>query len=117
MANDTFYFDPSVDENATGKLARTPWNNNIYPGNYVAHLNAYRDQGVVAIPGAVFFRAVGALVLCLTGRASSLSETSSSDTCDAWCAGAAGRWFCGFLCASLSCIWALLPALWLLREV
>jgi len=43
--------------------ARTPWNNQIFPGNYVAHLNAYRDQGVVALPGAVFFRAVGALVL------------------------------------------------------
>ncbi len=43
--------------------ARTPWNNQIYPGNYVSQLNAYRDQGVVAIPGAVFFRGVGALVL------------------------------------------------------
>ena len=42
---------------------RTPWNNQIFPGNYVAQLNAYRDQGVVAIPGAVFFRGVGALVL------------------------------------------------------
>ena len=42
---------------------RTPWNNVIFPGNYVAHLNAYRDQGVVALPGAVFFRAVGALVI------------------------------------------------------
>ena len=42
---------------------RTPWNNQIFPGNYVTQLNAYRDQGVVAIPGAVFFRAVGALVL------------------------------------------------------
>ena len=42
---------------------RTPWNNVIFPGNYVAHLNAYRDQGVVALPGAVFFRAIGALVL------------------------------------------------------
>ena len=42
---------------------RTPWNNKIFPGNYVAHLNAYRDQGVVALPGAVFFRVVGALVL------------------------------------------------------
>ena len=54
MANDTFYFDPEK---------RTPWNNKIFPGNYVAHLNAYRDQGVVALPGAVFFRHVGALVL------------------------------------------------------
>ena len=42
---------------------RTPWNNVIFPGNYVAHLNAYRDQGVVALPGAAFFRAVGALVI------------------------------------------------------
>jgi hypothetical protein len=54
MANNTFYFDPEK---------RTPWNNKIFPGNYVAHLNAYRDQGVVAIPGCVFFRHVGALVL------------------------------------------------------
>ena len=42
---------------------RTPWNNVIFPGNYVTHLNAYRDQGVVALPGAVFFRGVGALVI------------------------------------------------------
>ena len=42
---------------------RTPWNNQIFPGNYVAQLNAYRDQGVVALPGAVFFRGVGALVI------------------------------------------------------
>ena len=33
----------------------------IFPGNYVVtHLNAYRDQGVVAIPGVEFYRAVGA---------------------------------------------------------
>jgi len=50
----TFNFDPQ---------GRTPWNNVIYPGNYVAHLNAYREQGVVALPGVVFFRLVGALVL------------------------------------------------------
>ncbi len=35
----------------------------IYPGNYVAQLNAYRDQGVVALPGVEFYRLVGALVL------------------------------------------------------
>ena len=35
----------------------------IYPGNYVAQLNAYRDQGVVALPGVEFYRAVGAVVL------------------------------------------------------
>ena len=35
----------------------------IFPGNYVAHLNAYRDQGCVAIPGVEFYRAVGCVVL------------------------------------------------------
>ena len=42
---------------------RTPWNNIIFPGNYVAHLNAYRNQGVTALPGYNFFRLVGALVV------------------------------------------------------
>ena len=50
----TFNFDPQ---------GRTPWNNIIYPGNYITHLNSYREQGVVALPGVVFFRLVGALVL------------------------------------------------------
>lgn len=59
----TFQFDPAIDDNSGEPLARRPWNNVIFPGNYVCHLNAYRDQGVVALPGAVFFRAVGALVL------------------------------------------------------
>jgi len=35
----------------------------IFPGNYVAHLNAYRDQGVVAIPGVEFYRQVGAVLI------------------------------------------------------
>lgn len=35
----------------------------IFPGNYVAHLNAYREQGCVSLPGVEFYRAVGALVL------------------------------------------------------
>ncbi len=35
----------------------------IFPGNYVAHLNAYREQAVEAIPGVEFYRGVGALVL------------------------------------------------------
>jgi hypothetical protein len=35
----------------------------IFPGNYVANLNAYREQGVVALPGVEFYRAVGAVVL------------------------------------------------------
>lgn len=35
----------------------------IFPGNYVAHLNAYREQGVVALPGVEFYRLVGAVVL------------------------------------------------------
>ena len=55
-------FDPAIGDNST-PLARTPWNNLIYPGNYVTHLNSYRDQGVAAIPGVAFFRSVGAIVL------------------------------------------------------
>jgi hypothetical protein len=35
----------------------------IFPGNYVAHLNAYREQGCVALPGVEFYRGIGALVL------------------------------------------------------
>ena len=35
----------------------------IFPGNYVAHLNAYREQGVNALPGVEFYRGVGAIVL------------------------------------------------------
>ena len=54
MSNNTFHFD---------EKGRTPWNNVIRPGNWVTHLNAYRDQGVTALPGVVFFRHVGALVL------------------------------------------------------
>ena len=48
------------DFNAT---TRTPWNNVIYPGNYVCHLNSYRNQGISAYPGLEFFSLVGALVL------------------------------------------------------
>ena len=60
MANElkTFEFTWDADTNIA-----YPWRNKIYPGNYVTQLNAYRDQGVVALPGAVFFRGVGALVL------------------------------------------------------
>ena len=35
----------------------------IFPGNYVANLNAYRDQGVEAIPGIEFYQVVGAAVV------------------------------------------------------
>ena len=31
----------------------------IYPGNYVAQLNAYRGQGVEAIPGVNFYSVIG----------------------------------------------------------
>tara|TARA_B100001778_G_scaffold112512_2_gene92144 strand:+ start:12784 stop:13341 length:558 start_codon:yes stop_codon:yes gene_type:complete len=31
----------------------------IYPGNYVAHLNAYKGQGVEALPGVEFYKAIG----------------------------------------------------------
>ena len=49
--------------NSFDPTTRTPWNNVIFPGNYVAHLNAYREQGVEAIPGVEFYKGVGALVL------------------------------------------------------
>ena len=35
----------------------------IFPGNYVAHLNAYKEQGVEALPGVEFYKGVGAIVL------------------------------------------------------
>jgi len=60
-ANTQFDF-PQANE--TGETsARLPWNNFIYPGNYVAALNAYRDQGVQSIPGVDFFRSVGVYVV------------------------------------------------------
>lgn len=31
----------------------------IFPGNYVAHLNAYRDQGVLALPGVEYYQLRG----------------------------------------------------------
>tara|TARA_R100001163_G_C5026606_1_gene167977 strand:- start:451 stop:1044 length:594 start_codon:yes stop_codon:yes gene_type:complete len=31
----------------------------IFPGNYVSHLNAYKEQGVVALPGVEFYKLVG----------------------------------------------------------
>ena len=42
----------------------------IFPGNYVAHLNAYRDQGVYAIPGVEFYQVRGAAILTGTVSAS-----------------------------------------------
>ena len=35
----------------------------IFPGNQVTHLNAYRDQGVQAIPGVNFYRKVGVVMI------------------------------------------------------
>ena len=49
--------------NCFDPTARTPWNNTIFPGNYVCHLNSYRNQGVNAYPGLEFFSLVGALVV------------------------------------------------------
>ena len=49
--------------NCFNPTTRTPWNNVIFPGNYVTRLNAYRNQGVNALPGVQFFRLVGALVV------------------------------------------------------
>ena len=47
----------------TASSPRLPWNNLIFPGNYVTRLNAYRQQGVLALPGVSFFQQVGAYVV------------------------------------------------------
>ena len=47
----------------TASSPRLPWNNLIFPGNYVTRLNAYRQQGVLALPGVSFFQQVGAFVV------------------------------------------------------
>ena len=60
MAN---YADSYYNTEVTADSVRRPWNNTIFPGNYVAHLNAYRDQNVQSFPGVNFFRAVGAYVV------------------------------------------------------
>ena len=53
----------------------------IFPGNYVAHLNAYRDQGVFALPGVEFYQIRGAAVLDagVTGAGSLDPEVLSPD--------------------------------------
>jgi hypothetical protein len=55
---------------------RRDWNNVILPGNYVARLNAYRDQGVTAIPGVNFFRQVGAVVITPEDNCGSLLDAN-----------------------------------------
>ena len=52
----------------------------IFPGNYIAHLNAYREQGVVAIPGVEFYRGVGALVLNPDNRSLLVDGVLPADT-------------------------------------
>ena len=53
----------------------------IFPGNYVAHLNAYRDQGVYAIPGIEFYQVVGAAIVdaSITGVGTLAPEIQSPD--------------------------------------
>ena len=57
------YSAGNVPGNCFDPTTRTPWNNVLFPGNYVCHLNAYRNQGVSAYPGMEFFSLVGALVV------------------------------------------------------
>ena len=35
----------------------------IFPGNYVANLNAYRGQGVFAVPGIEFYQVRGVAIV------------------------------------------------------
>ena len=53
----------------------------IFPGNYVAALNAYRDQGVEAIPGIEFYQAIGAAIITSdqTGGGTLTVEIQSPD--------------------------------------
>ena len=53
----------------------------IYPGNYVASLNAYRDQGVFALPGIEFYQAIGAAIAStdLSGGGTLAVEVQSPD--------------------------------------
>ena len=51
----------------------------IFPGNYVAHLNAYREQGCTALPGVNFYRGVGAVVLSPDNRSIANNETGHLD--------------------------------------
>ncbi len=57
------YSAGKTQANCFDGTTRTPWNNTIFPGNYVCHLNSYRNQGVNAYPGLEFFSLVGALVV------------------------------------------------------
>ena len=57
------YSSGGVPANDFNPTTRTPWNNVIFPGNYVCHLNSYRNQGVSAYPGLEFFSLIGALVV------------------------------------------------------
>ena len=52
----------------------------IFPGNYVAHLNAYREQGVEAIPGVEFYKGVGALVLNPDNKGATTDGTLAAGT-------------------------------------
>jgi len=57
------YSAGGVPGNCFDATTRRPWNNLIFPGNYVCHLNSYRNQGVSAYPGLEFFSLIGALVV------------------------------------------------------
>ena len=53
----------------------------IFPGNYVAHLNAYRDQGVFATPGVEFYqlRGIAMVTTPLSGGGTLALEIPSPD--------------------------------------
>ena len=56
----------------------------IFPGNYVAHLNAYREQGVEALPGVEFYKAVGAVVLNPDSKGVTTDGVLAAGTYDAF---------------------------------
>ena len=46
----------------------------VFPGNYIRDLNAYRNQGVTALPGVHFYQLRGAFVAELTTTAAGTQE-------------------------------------------
>ena len=53
----------------------------IFPGNYVERLNAYRDQGVEAVPGVQFYQVIGAAIVSadVSGSGTLTPEVQSPD--------------------------------------
>ncbi len=45
------YSAGKTQANCFDGTTRTPWNNTIFPGNYVCHLTSYRTLALTVYPG------------------------------------------------------------------